>query len=146
MRTQAGDDLFAQIFFAAEKMGATGDVEEEAFRRINHHNRRKSFTPRGNVVERARVFFGICLYCFELRLNRPRIRERHGEPHAQVARTRIDADDFVSVRFFRINRERAFIRTGEAGADQPIRPYPRQINREPPRVRRSCAHGRSNLR
>ena len=59
-RQRAADDLH-QRGLAAEQMGAAGDVEEQAMRRIERHQRREAVAPVGDVVQRFGVggFIGI---------------------------------------------------------------------------------------
>ena len=47
--------------FAAEQMGAAGDVEKQAMRGIERHQRREAVAPVGDVVQQAGVggFIGI---------------------------------------------------------------------------------------
>lgn len=59
---EARDDLSTELFFTAEKVSASGYIEKQAFWRIEHDNRRESFAPCSDIIERARVFFGIDLY------------------------------------------------------------------------------------
>ena len=71
---KARHDLSAQLFFAAKKVAATGDIEKQAFWRIENYDRREPLTPRGYIIQSARVFFGICLDCLQLWLDRARVR------------------------------------------------------------------------
>ncbi len=47
--------------FAAEQMGAAGDVEKQAMRGVERHQRREAIAPVGDVVQQAGVggFIGI---------------------------------------------------------------------------------------
>ncbi len=54
-------DHLHQRGFAAEQMGATGDVEEQAMRGIECHQRREAVAPTGDIIQRLGVshFVGI---------------------------------------------------------------------------------------
>ncbi|MEQ1819469.1 MAG: hypothetical protein ABL871_12745 [Terricaulis sp.] len=61
---QSGCNFRAQTFFAAEEMSTACYVEKKPFRRIDDHNWCKSLAPRGNIVERAGIFFRLRLNSF----------------------------------------------------------------------------------
>ncbi len=134
LRAQSRYDLVTEIFFAAKQVLATGNIEKQTLRRINDHNRRKTLTPGGNIIERARVFFRLCFHRFQFWLHRTRVSQRHCEVQPKLACARIHAFQLKGAILLRINRQRAIVRRPAPSADQPIRPDAWQIDREPARV------------
>ena len=116
-------------------MRATGDVEKQTFRRIEHDNGRKPLTPGCDTIEGARVFFRLFFDRLKFGLDCPGIRERHGQVQAKLTRAQINRFKLQRAFLFRINRKRAIVRRPEPSADQSIRLQARQIDREPSRVR-----------
>ena len=80
-RQRAAHDL-QQRAFAAEQMGAAGDVEIEPMRRIERHQRRKAVAPVGDVIERLAVGDLVGVEHRQLGADRAGIGERQADREA----------------------------------------------------------------
>ena len=62
---------------AAEQMDAACDVEQQAMRRIDRHQRREAVAPRGDGIQRVRIGGFIGIEDLQLRTDGAGIGERH---------------------------------------------------------------------
>ena len=81
-RASAPHHDLQQRAFAAEQMGAAGDVEIQPMRRIERHQRREAVAPVGDVVERLAVGDLVGVEHRQLRADGAGIGERQADREA----------------------------------------------------------------
>ena len=83
-RVQRAAQHLHQRRFAAEQMGAAGDVEKQAMRGIERHQRREAVAPVGDVVQQVGVGGFIGIEYPYLRTDRAGIGERQADFEAKT--------------------------------------------------------------
>ena len=83
---QCTADRLQHRSLAAEQMRATADVEKQAMRRIERHQRREAIAPVGNVVQRPAVGRLVGIEHLHVRDDGARIGERQADIEAEARR------------------------------------------------------------
>ena len=89
----AGEEIVAQLRFAAEQMGAAADVEQNAVGRIGGDERRVALAPVGDGIEQARVGGCILRHGDERGMHGARLRQRKASAQAEPFRRGVDRDE-----------------------------------------------------
>ena len=89
--------------FAAIKMRAAGDVEQQAVGRIAGDQRRVAQAPVGDFFQQLRVGLGVFLHGVELRMHGARLRQRHAGGETAPLRRLIDGDQQVGIAAFAVD-------------------------------------------
>ena len=73
---QPGGEIGDQRLFAAVKMRAAADVEQQAVGRVDRHQRRVAQAPVGDFFQKTSVGFGVFLDRIERGMHGARLRQR----------------------------------------------------------------------
>lgn len=73
---QTGGEIGDQFMFAAIKMRAAADVEQQAIGRVAGYQRRVAQTPVGNGIEQDNVCFGVFIYGIDAGMHGAHLRQR----------------------------------------------------------------------
>ena len=116
--------IVEQRLFAAEKMRAAGDVEKEAVRSVQRHQRRVAVAPVGQRLDQPPVGFRIGLDDLERRIHGAGIGDARSAPEAEQLRLLIQGGDAARVVFLPAEGERLVLPgTGTQVPSQPLPQY-----------------------
>ena len=93
LRAKAGEEVAGERGFAAEQMGAAGDVEHQAVGEIEADERRVAVAPVGDVFEKPAVRRSVGGGDGEAGMHGAGIGERHACPQAEALRRIVHGDD-----------------------------------------------------
>ena len=99
-RVSAPHRVCSSARFAAEQMGAAGDVEKQPMRGIERHQRREAIAPVGDIVQRLGVGDLIGIEHRQFRTDRAGIGERQADLEAGARRDIIERIDLQRVVLF----------------------------------------------
>jgi hypothetical protein len=86
-----------QPFLAAEQMRAAGDVEKQAMRRVERHQRGEPVAPVGDGVQRLGICCGVGIEHLDIGTDRARIGQRQPGVEAEARGIIIDGRDLQRV-------------------------------------------------
>ena len=126
--------------FAAVKMRAAADVEQQAVGRIAGHQRRVAQAPVGDVFEQGGVGFGVFLDRLERRMHGARLRQRHAGREAKPFRRVVDGDDQLGIAALAVDGNCFILRPKGAASGNLTRPFD-AVGREPAQPQAEHARG-----
>ena len=137
---QAGENALQHRLLAAEEMAGAGDVEQQAARRIERHERREAVAPVGDAAEQLQIRGRVRRHHLQARHHRARIGERLADAQAQRRRLAVERGDGERVALFRRDDERRRVRRRSGDPPPaPLQPVGRKARKpqrhDPPRAR-----------
>ncbi len=110
----AGRQIGDQFVFAAVKMRAAADVEQQAVGRIAGHQRRVAQAPVGDALKQASVGIGVFCDGIERGMHGARLRQRETRVQAEPFRRIVDGDDQFGIAALAVDDERPAARARDS--------------------------------